>query len=187
MSLILATILVKMLRVYRIITAKRILKHNTVSSSYALIAYTILIISPNIFILTLWTVSDPYRKIVNFIEHPGFVKIEMNCHSDKVYTWFAMGLIYFFLLSLAVVIVAVKSRKIRLVHFKDTKKVNIFIGLLLLIGFGGHFYWNILLIIGSYHAYLVVLIVEHTLPTFLCHVLLFAPKIWPSVRKRIFG
>ena len=184
--LILATVLVKMLRVYRILTALRILKWNIVSSNYVLIAYTMLIISPNIIILTLWTVSDPYRKVINFIEHPGFIKIEVNCHTDKVHIWFALGIIYFFMLSLAVVIVAIKSRKIRLFHFKDTKKVNLFICLVLLICIGGHFYWNILLIIGFYDAYLVVIIVEHTLPAFLCHILLFAPKIWPTIQTKNF-
>lgn len=182
---ILATLLVKLLKVYRILTASKILKQNAASSDYAFFIYTMLIILPNIIILIIWTVFDPYRKVI--IEHPGFIKIEMSCHSDSVHIWFGLGISYFLLLSTAVVIVAIKSRKIRLTHFKDTKKLNLLICLVLLIGICGHFYWNILLYIGFYHAYLVVIIVEHTLPTFLCQILLFVPKIWPSIQARIFG
>ena len=61
MPLILAAILVKMVRVYRIFTRHRILKPKIYTSTYAHVLYAILLVSPNIIILLLMTFIDPYR------------------------------------------------------------------------------------------------------------------------------
>ena len=178
--LILATILIKMLRVYRIFTASKVLKQNAYTSDGALIVYTILVLSPNIVLLTLWTAVDPYHRIDNFIEHLNFIRIEMNCYCKYKFIWFALQFSYFFLLSIAVIIVAIKSRKIRHVHFKDTKKVNLFIFLLFIIVICTFSYWNILASSGFYLASVVSLYAGHMLIAFLCQTILFVPKIWPS-------
>jgi hypothetical protein len=133
--LILATILVKMLRVYRIFTAFKLLKQSAHLSDFALLIYTILILSPNIILLTLWTAIDPAYKINNFIEHSGYIENEIICRlSNYELTWYALTFAYLFLLSAAVVTVAIKSRNIRLTQFKDTKKVNLLIFLLYIVG-----------------------------------------------------
>ena len=125
--LILAIILVKLLRVYHIFTAFKILKQSAKCKDCALLVYTTLILLPNIMILILWTAVDRYHRVNNFIEHPGFIRIETNCHSEYTHIWYSLGFAYLFLLSAAVIIVAVKSRKIRRAQFKDTKKVNLLI------------------------------------------------------------
>ena len=141
--LILATILVKMLRVYRIFTAYKILKQSAHLSDVALLVYTILILSPNIILLILWTAIDPRYRVDNFIEHPGYIEKVVTCHpSDYELTWFVLGFIYLFLLSVAVVIFAIKSRNIRRSLFKDTKKVNILIYLLYIVGIFMFTFWK---------------------------------------------
>ena len=135
LPLILATILVKMLRVYRIFTAHKILKQSTHLSDVALLVYTILILSPNIILLILWTAIDPRYRVEIFIEHPGYIEKVVTCHTgDYELTWYALAFVNLILLSEAVVIAAIKSRNIRCVRFKDTKKVNLLIFLLSIVG-----------------------------------------------------
>ena len=87
LPLILATVLVKMLRVYRIFTAFKILKQSILTSDSALLVYTILILLPNIVLMILWTAVDPYHRVDNFIEHPSFIRIEINCQCDYKFIW----------------------------------------------------------------------------------------------------
>ena len=183
MPLILATILVKMLRVYRIFTSFKFLKKSVHLSDFALLVYTILILSPNIILLILWTVIDLQYRVDSFIEHPGYIENVIVCHyGDYEPTWFALAFAYLVLLSVAVVAVAIKSRNIRLIRFKDTKKVNSLIFLLYIVGYCTFSYWQILLDSGSSY---IILYAGHMLTAFLCQIILFVPKIWPAVQKKI--
>ena len=112
LALIFATILVKMLRVYHIFTTFKILKCSVLLSDCALLLSTFLILSPIIMILLLWTAIDPYQKDIRFLELPGSIRTVANCHSSYVYMWTGLVTIYIILLSIAVVIVAIKSRNI---------------------------------------------------------------------------
>lgn len=184
--LILATILVKMLRVYRIFTAFKILKQSAHLSDFALLIYTLLILLPNIVLLVLWTAIDPRYRVDNFIERPGYIENEITCHSSSYeFKWFALGFVYLFLLSIAVIVVAIKSRNIRLALFKDTKKVNILIFLLCIVGLFMFSYWDIFVELGLVVHSIVILYAGHLLMVLLCQVVLFVPKIWPAIRKKI--
>ena len=184
--LILATILVKMLRVYRIFTAHKILKQSAHLSDVALLVYTILILSPHIILLILWTAIDPRYRVDNFIEHPGYIENVIICHpSNYEFTWYALAFIYLFLLSAAVVSVAIKSRNIRFTQFKDTKKVNLLIFLFYIVGLYAFSYWQILWQSGFIILSFIFLYVGNMLAAFLCQIILFVPKIWPEIQKKI--
>ena len=179
--LVLATILMKMLRVYRIFTVFKPLKQNGHLSDFALFVYTLLILSPNIILLILWTAFDPRYRVDNFIEHPGYIENKLGCHSSSYEsTWFALGITYLLLLSMAVIIVAIKSRNIRLALFKDTKTVNTLIFLLDIVGLSMFIFWRVYVEVG-----LAALYVGHMLMAFLCQVILFVPKIWPVIRDKV--
>ena len=181
--LILATILVKMLRVYRIFMSFKLLKKSAYLSDFALLVYTILILSPNIILLILWTAIDPRYRVELYTEHPGYIEKVVTCHTgDHELTWYALAFFYLILLSEAVVIVAIKSRNIRLARFKDTKTVNIFIFLYSIIGKCTFIYWKVLSFLESSF---IILYVGHMLIAFLCQINLFVPKIWPAVQKKI--
>ena len=132
----------------------------------------------------LWTTIDQWHRIYSFIEHPGYIEIETTCHSNYENVWLALLLACLFLLSAAVVIVAVKSRKIRLTRFKDTKKVNLLIFLLYIVGICTFSYWKILSDAGFVIPSVIILYVEHMLTAFLCQTILFVPKIWPALHKK---
>ena len=115
-------------------------------SDNALLGYAILILSLNIILLILWTVIDLQYRVDSFIEHPGYIENVIICHyGDYEPTWFALTFAYLFLLSVAVIVVAIKSRNIRLTRFKDTKKVNSLIFLLYIVGYCTFSYWQIVL------------------------------------------
>ena len=180
MPLILAAILVKMVRVYRIFTRHRILKPKIYTSTYAHVLYAILLVSPNIIILLLMTFIDPYR-----LTHSEFSTNE-RCQCRHTRVWASMLVAYTCLLSLTVVVVAIKSRKIRLKHFKDSKEVNIFIFLLIIVLMNAFVYWTVFETFGVYE--LVpdyILYTGHMIIPFLCQAILFIPKVWPPVRDKI--
>ena len=185
-SLILATTLIKMLRVYHIFTALKRMKRSAHRSDFAHFIYTMFVILPNIVILIMWTSINPYRKVFHFIEHPGFINIEVTCYSEYELVFYGLGFVYFFALSTAVIIVAIKSRKIRLIRFKDTKQVNLFIFILYLLAICTFSYWYILLYAGLYFASIIIVCAGHLFAAFTCQITLFVPKVWPSIRKKIF-
>ena len=186
LPLILATVLVKMLRVYRIFTLQKILKPRVYTSTYAHFVYVLLIVSPTVIILLLWTIIDPYRLHLEFAEHSNFTTVYEKCISDKTSTMTAALLIYAVLLSFVVIAVAIKSRKIRFAQFKDTKKVNLFIFLILIVGVSCYSYWILFMIANLYEdAPAYILYVGHIIFAFLCQSILFVPKVWPPVREKL--
>ena len=133
--LILATILVKMLRIYYIFTRHSRIKVDFSKSDYALALYTVLIVSPNVIVLIIWLIVDPFYDTLHRTEYPelNLVVDKYHCKSNHQTVWFGILVLFFVVLSTAVITVAIKTRKIRQKHFKDTKKVNLLIFLLLFI------------------------------------------------------
>ena len=104
---------------------------------------------------------------------------------NVIYTFLYLGNIVVYLwkfgslLAVVVVVIAIKSRKIRLKQFNDTKQVNILILFVSAISF---YFWYA----GIYdqvHAY--VLCTGHLILAFLCQIFLFVPKVWPPLRDRL--
>ena len=186
MPLILTTLLVKMLRVYRIFTLYKRVKPKAHTSECAHFLYTIAILSPNIAILIFWTLIDPNYTENTYVEHPGFIIIEQRCKSDYAFVWFLLLLVYSLILSIAIVTVAIISRKIRLAQFKDTKKVNFLIFTILFIGISGLAYSSIFASIREYFfVSTYILYFGHIVIAFLCPITLFVPKVWPPLAARI--
>ena len=187
LQLVLATILVKMLRVYRIFSLRRIVKPTVYTSNAAHFIYTVLVISPNITILILWTTIDPYRRYDTYVyQSQGVVAVSEDCMCSNTNLWIALLFVYSFLLSFAVLAVAFKSRKIRLAQFKDTKKVNLLIFLIIFIGCSTFGYWYIFSI-TDYFAITstFILFAGHITTAFVTQFTLFVPKVWPPFRIKV--
>ena len=184
--IILATLLVKMLRIYRIFTCYDKVKLGKLSSNVAMVIYTLLVLLPNIVILLVWSVLDTYTNSFSYGQHPGFVEVTEHCDCRHLLVWLSLLLLYFLLLSSCVVFVAIKTRKVRLIHFKDTKKVNSCIFLLLLIVILTLSYWLLFdTIAPSKYAGIVTLYVAHVLSAIICQVFLFVPKVWPPLWRKM--
>ena len=187
-SLILATLLVKMIRVYAIFVRPYSFKKK-LYSNYALFLYVILLISPNVVILTLWSSVDPLYTHEFEIETKSQLLILETCLSDRrTYVWVATLLvIYMITLNLAVIVIAFKTSKIRYKHFEDTKATNafaflaIFIILTTLLYF--FFFTWLEVSVDSFIATDITLYVVNTTFALFCQLFLFAPKVLPPFQR----
>ena len=182
LPIILATLLVKMLRVYRIFTHYTRLKPKIYTSTYAHFVYAFLIVSPTIIILLMWTVIDPYKEDIKYVEHRGFLTVKFDCTSKYFYLWTTLTIVYTIFLSLVVVTVAIMSRNIRMKQFKDTKKVNMFIFLFIFTGLTFFAYWRVFDVYEEFSIF--CLYADHLILAILCQIFLFVPKVWPPVYNK---
>ena len=185
LPLMLAILIVKMLRVYHIFNHVR-LRLGHYCSDLALVIYVFLILVPDIVIHILWVSINRYHSLVNYKAKDGFNHVRKTCVSDNHVVWFVLLTVYLLALIFALGVIAVITRKIRLQHFKDTKKVNI---LLFILGLG---------IVITLSSWLVLLTMNpepyiRTLPLHVGHsvmviafqVLLFVPKVFPPLWRRV--
>ena len=148
LPLMLAVLLVKIIRIYYIFkTFKAGL--GRCWSDLSLAGYVALILSPNILVNMIWVLSDRYHvKFEERVEN-GYTYVSPECSSTYESIWIGVQVSYILTLILALVTAAIITRKVRLQHFKDTKKVNILLFLLcpgLAITF---LYWLLLQILNS--------------------------------------
>ena len=92
-----------------------------------------------------------------------------------------MGILIF-----VVAILAFKTRKIRRKHFKDTKKVNIYLFMnILLICVIVPFWW-VLRTVNDSSSSVVLLYLGYAGTATLCQPLLFVPKVMPPLMSQLF-
>ena len=187
LSLMLATLLVKILRVYHIFNHIS-LRVGYYCSDLALIAYILLILTPNIVVNLVWIIVDRYHAIIEYKVGKDHIQLSKECDSKYETVWF--GVLCAFLLLLAVVLaaVAIMTRKVRLQHFKDTKKVNI-LAFLLCLGIILTFSYWLLFRLMNTKPYIVTipLIIGHSILILSVQSLLFVPKVFPPFWRCING
>ena len=184
LPLILATLLVKMLRVFHIFNLYG--KISKMCSDSALLIYVLLLISPCVLVLIFWTAVDPYTARMIVTEHPTFTEVEQRCTCKYLLVWIGLLIINILILIAVLLTVAVKTRKIRQAHFKDTKKVNAFLFLLVTVIFITLAYWMIFRTIGAKKGYSdITLHLSHVIIVASCQGFLFIPKVLPPLMRSI--
>ncbi len=184
LPLILATLLVKMLRVFHIFSLYG--KISKMCSNSALLVHVILLISPCVLLLIIWTVVDPYTARTISTEHSTFTDVEQRCTCNYLLIWIGLLIINILILIAVLLIVAVKTRKIRQAHFKDTKKVNAFLFLLVTVIFLTLAYWMIFRTIGAKKGYSdITLHLAHIIIVASCQGFLFVPKVLPPLVRSV--
>lgn len=140
--------------------------------------------APNIIILILWTVDSADFRNENLDNKSQGLA---SCSASHLFTWLYLLVGYFFILLSLLVAVAIKTRKIRYSNFKDTKKVNALVFLLIVTYSFTLGYWMILQTIerGENQISRLVLHFGHLLIISECIGLLFVPKIYPPVKAAV--
>ena len=133
--LIFNTLFVKLLRVYKIFSIKNLTRMNkSVWNNYSLtVVIFILCLIPNVFLaawLTINPLSFPTDIMYTFGEHSLTAYKVPSCMGENIGLWSGAFVAYVFLISVLILMLAISTRKVRYVNFKDTKKVNIFLGTL---------------------------------------------------------
>ena len=155
-------------------------------SDMALAIYILLILTPNIIIISVWTSVDKYHFTIEYKSMKTSTEILTDCDSNYESIWIGCLCIYLLILALALTIVAVKTRKVRMEHFKDTKKVNILLFVLcvgIILTFS---YWLLLQTLNA-KPYIVSIPLNIGHSTLVCSFqsLLFAPKGFPPLWQYI--
>ena len=184
-ALIMSTILVKLLRVYRIFHCRGKINVYT-SGNLALAIYALILASPNALICLMWSSSDPYLSEQTFKTSNGEVVITEQCRSHHAIQWLLGLLIYMVFISVSLLLAATLTRSIQQEHFKDTKKVSALAYIMVLSVALGLSYWFIFRTIGA-NTVIVhgVLQLAHWGLIIQCQVLLFAPKLYPILKVRL--
>ena len=187
-QLIYSTLLVRLLRIYRIFFYKVFEMPGKIWSNGALVALVFIPVSVTIILLIVWTVVDPVPTDFSIpLSEQGndFPRVTAACGGNFV-EW--TGAIVFGVngsIIVAVTILGILTRKVQMDSFKDSKEVNLFV-------------FSTVLCLCTWFPYALTFVQSIRIPEagycftvfpylvipFLCKVILFIPKIWSSRHER---
>ena len=184
--LILATILVKMLRVYAIVNKPLSYKKKFFTDS-ALLFYIFSLISPNIFFLLLWSSLDPLALVEFSVPvQRGNVVVEF-CLSTHNTIWFVITYIYTAILMVTILIVGIKTLPLRYKYLQDTNCTNIFAVVAIASAIMGTIYGYLFAILQpssvNYTSSEITLSISIITIAMSCQLLLFVPKVLIPLKK----
>ena len=184
-NLIFSTLLLRMLRVYRIFNYFG--KTGKIWSDKVLAVIVLLIVGGDVVLLLIWFTVDPFT-MENFIVykpngHPPHYEISQYCSSDTISVWFSLVFGKVGLLFAIVLLLAIKTRKIQRANFKDTKKVNIYIFLTVMIIATLIPVWFLFKETGNVLGTSIVVYIAFGMTGLFCQLALFAPKVFPPLLR----
>ena len=188
MDLILATVLAKTLRIAYIFARFR--KTGKMWSDTHLLGMILMIVGGKIIILIVWNTVDFYH-IVYLMElktmagSVPYFNVYQTCHSDQLGVWLFLMFAYSGVIGIALPVLAYKTRKIKRVNYKDTKKINLFIVLLFVWCVVFLAFWGIFRFIGLREASVILASVGFPAVPLLCPVFLIIPKIVPGIKRSL--
>ena len=182
-DLIFATLFLRLLRVHHIFKMSQQISKYWLDKY--LFIYVLLICAGKVCILILQIVFDriypeAQREYIS-ITTPPYYKVTLHCSSNAFGLWLALSLLYSAVLLLLVMFLAIQTRHIKKDDFKDTKKVNLFIFLVIVVFTIATSLWVVFFQAGidigadvsQWFAYFAIAMI--------CQVCLFAPKTVPLV------
>ena len=180
-DIIFATVIAKTLRIYFIVNTFG--KISKLCSDQGLFILILSILSVKIIVLIMWAsfdvprVIDVEQLISNTV--PPFIRVVQPCWSVHHGLWIFFAFGYSTLLALIMVLLAIMTRKIERDDCKDSKKINLLVGALILDVYICAPLWLTLqgtaLPIWSWLAYSFGTLIAAVL----CQVLLILPKTVP--------
>ena len=182
-TLILAVLLVKLARIYRIFY--RYTHIGKFCSDVILVVYVLLLLTPSIAILAVITILKPYKWSTLAVTQAGYIEVLYVCTGD-LGSYYTVLTCYLVLLIICIAAVAIKTRKLRQKHFRDAKKVNIFLFLITSTGVFGLVFYKVSFDRGLYLPAYLTLHVTHSTLIGLCLGFLFLPKLCPIVYRKFF-
>lgn len=129
LQIIFSTLFMRLLRVYRIFFHYQ--KVSKLWSDWGVLIVIMLMVSISILLLSLWTGIDTLETVQEKIfqqslSRPHF-DVYLQCRSDHLGVWLSLIIGYLGCTMLAVLPLAVMTRKVRIESFRDTKEVNAFV------------------------------------------------------------
>ena len=186
-SLILTTLFVKLLRVQRIFSSKLVKDLGGYWSNGSLLLIVILLtVALNIMMVPVLILERPAYSNYTATINETFVEVHIRplVRGNLVGMMFIFTYLILFLLVISCL--AVRTRKIRHKNFKDTKKINILISLVIISSFFGLTLYGIFSQTQQeIKANITLVCALLSFPT-LCQLILFTPKILPVLLEKHF-
>lgn len=184
-NLIFSTLLLRTLRIYRIFSYFG--KTGKIWSDKVLVVIVLLIVGGDVALLLIWFNVDPFtvKDVIIYRPdgHPPHYEISQYCTSNNIAVWFALIFGKVGILFAIVLFLAIKTRKIQRENFKDTKKVNIYIFITVLIVAMLIPVWFLLEGTGNVKGTGIVIYVAFGATGVFCQLMLFAPKVLPPLLR----
>ena len=185
-SLILITLFIKLLRVYRIFSSRLKMDLGKFWSNFPLLLTIIIItVVPNVIVLPIIALHPPeYDTRRIYKETFTVVHIELKSTS-----YFVIGGIiasYVAIFSFIILYLAIRTRKIKHKNFKDTKKLNFFIYALLFSLATISPLYIIFLLKDDEPAANIVLVVGMLVISAASQFILFLPKVLPTFLSSVY-
>ena len=186
-DIILATLLVKVCRIYHIFNhfgkiSKFCLDRN-------LLILIVFIVLGKLVILSLWTALDRFRIIDIETYHPEskppYYEVSQQCYSHYSVVWITITLAYTGTIGSILAFVSFKTRKIKRNNFKDTKKINAVIFTCFMAVATVTPLWWILRMTGNITMSKVIVALLYLLIPMSCQVYLFCPKTMPPLKRSV--
>lgn len=145
----------------------------------------LLLTSYSVMVLLIWTVVDPYRKEEEetYIGDttPPYFEVKVTCVCRFPALWLSLLFMYTAMLTFCIMLFATHTRNIKRQHFKDTKKVNIFVFTSIITLAALLPLWELLGAIQlQTWAHLAFYCAIISIPT-ACQVILYVPKTFPHL------
>ena len=190
--LILATLIVKMLRIYVIFNHPIFNPYSCkkkLCSDGVLFMFVLLLTSPTIVVLTAWSCFDYHSDNWLVIPQKGYIEVYDRCLSNHTVIWLCLLVLNLFILIVAVIIVALKTSKVRYKQFRDAKATNIYVFILSYLTVMTLLYWyffrSLELNVANKRNTEYTLYTGHILIAMSCQFTLFIPKLYPPVMRRL--
>lgn len=182
LQMIFTALFVRLLRVYRIFFIYR--KMGKLWSDKVLVTVAMLFVFGYIILLSVRTAVDPWhlgsRETLSHSAPPHYEVIQL-CFSNYALVWAVFLNSYTLVLIVLVLTLAIKTRKIMMNDFKDTKKVNLYLtatamvlGVCVPIGI----ILNRTQFQFATHVFFAMVVL---LPAAFCQIFLFVPKVWSGM------
>ena len=180
LDLVLATLFAKMLQVYHIFTKfGKVTRLWSDSGLFVLIIVTVLV---KVAFLIIWT-NNHVIDVEIYEENgiPPYYTVMQKCDCKYFGMWYTFTLLYTGVLFFMLLVVAIKTRKIKRTSFKDTKKVNLLIATLISVIIFSSTDWALLQITDN-NASKAIVSIAFALTPFLCQIFLMVPKVIHPMR-----
>ena len=185
-QLIYGTLLMRLLRVYRIFVHTFSLP-GKFWFDWPLVITAVTTVLGIAFFHLLWTTVAPFATMVEEFADPPFIHRILVCDCPNYLVWSSIHLVYLWTTFLLVVIFAILTRGVKIEKFRDTVEVNLFVLLsfLTLVVCFAYSYTliQVLIIEGAFTFELL----PYLITPLLCQLILFAPKLWVAKsEKRVY-
>ncbi len=182
-DIVLATLLMKMLRLWRVFTFYG--KTGKLWTDKVMLLFSGAILLIKVLILTVWGILDALYAVDKvFTNSEGNTVLVKQCQSNNTILWAFIAYGYSGVLGACLILVAIKTRKIKRTNFKDTKKICLLMCALAYIVIQVGTLWGVLRVSNDFSTSKIIFGIGICGGSLTILGILFGPKVFPPIRRK---